>query len=99
MSDPKQVLLECMSIIDERGTGYGNGIESNFARIAELFELSTGVKIKPHEAALFLVCVKLARMQQSPTKLDNYVDLINYTAFAAAMIDSDLARADAYLGA
>jgi hypothetical protein len=87
MMKPKDVLLECAAIIGERGADYGNQLENNFARIAEMFELSTGVQITPHQAAIFLVCVKMARMQQSPFKTDNYHDAINYLAFAVAMIE------------
>lgn len=85
--NPKDVLLRCAAIFDERGTDYGNGLEDNFTRIVRLFELSTGVKIEPYQAALFLACVKLARMQQSPFKVDNYIDCVNYVAFACAMVE------------
>lgn len=83
---PNDILLEAQAIIGERGVDYG-GIEENFTRIVEIFDLSTGVKIEPYRAAIFLACVKLARMHQSPRKLDNYLDAINYLAFAASMVD------------
>lgn len=87
--NPKDVLLESLALIAERGVDYGNGLEDNFSRIAEMFELSTGVKIEPYQAALFLVCLKLARIRQSPTKADNYLDLINYTAFALSLVSAN----------
>lgn len=87
MMNPKDVLLECAAIIGERGADYGNQLENNFSRISDLFALSTGVKLSAYQAAIFLACVKLARMQQSPHKMDNYFDCINYLSFAASMID------------
>lgn len=84
MKQPKDILLEAMALIGERGQDYG-GVENNFARIATLFALASGIALKPYQAALFLACVKMARLHTSPMKQDNYLDGINYLAFAALL--------------
>lgn len=97
--NPRDVLLESMALIGERGADYG-GFENNFSRIVTLFELSTGVKLEPYQAAIFLACVKMARMRQSPRKADNYLDGIAYLSFALAMVsEADASSDTSYQGA
>ena len=51
-------------------------------RACEIFEMITGKEFSPYEANIFMHSLKLSRMRKSPTKADNYVDGINYLAFA-----------------
>jgi len=86
--DPVKVLMEVEDIISQRGDDYG-GVENNFSNIAEIYSMISGLDIKPHDIALVMVCVKLARIRQSPLKRDNYLDLIAYCAFAAELIGAE----------
>lgn len=86
--DPTKILDEAKAIIGERGTDYG-GVENNFANIAGFYSTVSGLDIKPHDIALMMVCVKLARLKQSPLKKDNYIDLIAYAAFACELIEAE----------
>jgi hypothetical protein len=86
--DPHKLLKEAAEIIGERGQDYG-GIEDNFANIAKIYSSISGIDIKAHDIALMMVCVKLARIKQSPRKKDNYVDLINYAAFACELLEAE----------
>jgi hypothetical protein len=79
--NPKQVLNEAEGLISERGQDYG-GIEDNFSNIAIIFTAMTGKQFTAHDVAMVLAAVKIARMRQSPGKADNYLDAINYVAFA-----------------
>lgn len=82
--DPHATLVECAALIGERGQDYG-GIEDNFARIALIASAVTGKQITAHDAAMILVATKLARMAGARDKRDNYLDAINYLAFASEL--------------
>ena len=79
--NPHQTLEQCAALIGERGQDYG-GIEDNFARIALIASTVTRTQITAHDVAMILVATKLARMAGSRDKDDNYLDAINYLAFA-----------------
>lgn len=79
--NPHKVLTDAAELIGERGKDYG-GIEDNFSNIANIYETMTGNAFESYDVALMLVAVKIARIRQSPYKADNYLDAINYLAFA-----------------
>lgn len=81
-TNPQELLVKSAELIGERGTNYG-GIENNFQLIADLFSLRIGKNFHPYEVAILMDCVKNARSFANPTHMDNYLDSINYTAFAA----------------
>lgn len=78
---PHDVLTQAGKLIGERGHDYG-GIEDNFANIANIFMAMTGKEFSPFDVAMVMISVKIARIRQSPYKDDNYLDAINYLAFA-----------------
>lgn len=78
---PHDVLTQASNLIGERGQDYG-GIEDNFSNIAAVFYSIRGKELSPYDVALVMVSVKIARILQSPYKEDNYLDAINYLAFA-----------------
>lgn len=82
MTNHKDILNLAAQTVAERGHRYGP-VEASFDRIIKLFKLTTGRDLSMYEASMFLTCVKLARMADSPAHDDNYVDGINYLAFAA----------------
>ena len=57
--------------------------EDLFERACQIYQLTTGNVLTPWQAATFMNCLKMARLKHSPGKMDNYVDAMNYTAFAA----------------
>lgn len=79
--NPHSILEEARSLIGERGANYG-GIEDNFSRIATIAQTALNVQITPYQVAMVHVATKLARMAGPGDKHDNYVDAINYLAFA-----------------
>lgn len=76
-----QILTESVIILRDRDAQYGS-MEETVIRACKIFELITGQELSPYHANVFMHSLKLARIRTSPTKLDNYVDGINYLAFA-----------------
>lgn len=84
---PIAILEEAAEIIGERGKAYGE-IEMNFQRAANVAK-AAGIDVGAYEVCMILASVKLARMSASPSKRDNYLDAINYLAFAAELIGAE----------
>lgn len=85
--DHKQVLSECIRILSDRGEQYGS-VQDSFRRAAAIASLKLGFEILPYEICVILESVKDARRAYDHTKLDSYVDGINYTAFAAEFAEA-----------
>ena len=81
-ANPHELLHQAASVLEERGKTHGD-FENNFQLIADLFSLRIGRDFHPYEVCILLECVKDARMFANPTNVDNYLDGINYRAFAA----------------
>lgn len=80
--NPHEMLYKAAEILQERGQTHGD-FENNFQLIADIFSLRIGRDFHPYEVCVLLECVKDARMFANPTNVDNYLDGINYRAFAA----------------
>lgn len=84
--NPHKLLQEAADIIGERGQDYGS-IEDNFANIANIANSMLGdSNLSAYDIAIILAAVKFARIKQSPWKRDNFVDGINYLAFAGEIM-------------
>lgn len=61
--------------------------EDTFGRIADLWNAYLGEwsYIKPHDAAVMMALLKIARIGSNPNHADNYVDLAGYAACAAEL--------------
>lgn len=81
----EDILESALELIAERGKDYGN-IEDTFKRTAEIATAILGKEFTPYEIAVIMHSVKLARLKTSPTKIDSYVDGINYLAFAGGFV-------------
>lgn len=70
----KEILDEALHLIyNDRQADYGTPQE-NHDRIARLWSVVLGMEVKPYQVALCMNQVKVARLVQSPTKLDGWVD-------------------------
>lgn len=85
MTNHLDLLNLAAKTIADRGRQYGP-VEESFDRITKLYKLTTGKDITIYEAAMLMHCVKLARISESPSLEDSYVDGINYLAFAAQFV-------------
>lgn len=65
----------------DRQGAYGEPVE-NHRHIAAVFNAATGRDLTAREAALFQVCVKIARLAKNPTHRDSYVDGMAYLGIA-----------------
>jgi len=77
----KQSLINAAKIIDERAQQYG-APDTCFEKIARIATAVTGETYTEYDIALVMHCVKLGRMLENRKYEDNYIDAINYLAFA-----------------
>jgi len=82
---PGDLLTLAFELINARGNEYDNAadIDQNFREAAAVASVVIGKELTARDVAMILHCVKLIRSKSSPGKLDNYVDGMNYLAFAA----------------
>jgi len=96
----KEVILEngdflkaSARAIGERRETYGSPREG-FDRAAVIASALLDKQVLPHEIALILHAVKLARIASSPANPDHYIDGISYLAFAGEFMEVEPARYD-----
>jgi len=92
--DYRELMTESAQIFNDRHAKYGD-MRLIMHRIAEISTLITGLHLTPHDIALILHSVKLARMSSNRKEKDNYVDGINYFAFAGDLVDAEDTTLDA----
>ena len=82
---PGELLTVAFETINARGDEYDNAADlaQNFREIAAMATIITGKELEARDIALVLHCTKLVRSKSCPDKIDNYVDGVNYLAFAA----------------
>jgi len=66
-------------VLRDRNVQHG-APEDTFERIAGLWSVYLGVKVKPHDAAAMLALLKIARIRSNPGNDDNWIDLAGYAA-------------------
>ena len=80
-----QVLIEAANLINgERSKDYGP-IMLNHRRIAAGWEVILGVGVTPHQVAMCMAWLKIARLIHSDNHLDSYVDAVAYMAIAGEL--------------
>ena len=79
--DHKEILSDAVNTLKDRGEQYGNENEL-FERACSIYNLITGENMTPWQANIWMHSLKLARIKPNRGKADNYVDGINYLAFA-----------------
>lgn len=77
----KAILGHAAVILGERASQYGK-MNDTIERACDIFELITGTRLSPYEANIFMHSLKLARIKPNPKKEDNFIDGVNYLAFA-----------------
>lgn len=80
-----KILNTALDTLTERGDQYGPA-GACFDRISKLASIALNKPISRYDVAMILHCVKLGRLQDNRAGLDNYVDGINYLAFAGEFI-------------
>jgi hypothetical protein len=70
----------------DRGRDYGPPHE-DFERTAGMWKALFGWDVKPEQVALAMICVKLSRLQQTPSKHDSVVDIAGYAETYQMVMD------------
>ena len=81
-----EVLTTAKDVAAERAFQYG---EEMLLIASKISSTVLNKNITPHDVAIILAALKLARIKDSKKKLDNYVDAINYLGFAAEYIEAE----------
>jgi hypothetical protein len=68
-----------------RGDDYGHPGE-DFARTAACWSALFGWTVQPEQVALAMICVKLSRLSQTPTKRDSLTDIAGYARTYEAVL-------------
>ena len=85
--DYRELMSDAAKIFNDRNALYGD-MKICLNRAAEISTLITGIHLTAHDVALILHALKLARLGNDRGNKENYVDGINYYAFAGELISS-----------
>jgi len=77
----KSLLNEAKAKIEERGADYGL-YGATYERAAIIANTVLNAQFSAYDVMMLLHCVKLARIAGPGDKVDNYLDGVNYLAFA-----------------
>ena len=72
----------------DRGRRYGS-VEECFDRCAKIATIILGKQVTLYDVSIIMMAMKMARMTSTPSLDDNYVDGINYMAFASQFSTSE----------
>ena len=88
MQKTKEILEQTIRIVTgQRQQDYGDKV-INHRNIAELWNAYLDMDIAPHDVAICMLLVKVARLKNRKTK-DCYVDMAGYAAIAGEINDTD----------
>ena len=85
-----EILDEATEILQARGRVYADPVTNHF-RIAHLWSAYLETAIEPHQVAICMALVKIARSMETPDHLDSYTDGAAYMAIGGecATVDWD----------
>lgn len=87
--DRKEILDEAIHLIyNDRQADYGTP-QKNHDRIAKLWSVVLGIDVQPYQVALCMNQVKVARLVQTPTKVDGWVDGAAYMGIGGELATED----------
>jgi len=88
MKKTKEILEETINIVTgQRQEDYGDKVV-NHRNIAELWSAYLDTQIAPHDVAICMLLVKVARLKNRKTE-DCYIDMAGYAAIAGEINDTD----------
>ncbi len=76
--DASEVMKKAIGIVEGHSKDRDIGKERAMKQIVSVFNALTGHELSELDGHMFMVCLKLVRMQRNPSELDNYVDAIGY---------------------
>jgi hypothetical protein len=83
----KQIIDEASKIVsDDREKAYGNK-KANHNNIAKLWSAYLDKDISPHDVAMLMTLLKVARTKSGENHIDNYIDMCGYAAIAGELVE------------
>lgn len=82
MNKITELLQEAINIVDSHSNDRDKGNERTMKTIVRIFNDITGHDLTEREGDIFMVCLKLVRMQRNPNDKDHYVDVVGYLGMA-----------------
>jgi len=83
----EKLFNEVVETIQDRGAIYGHPY-INHKRIADLWTAYLDYPIQPHQAALCMALVKVARLAETASHEDSVKDLLAYVALSKTIYDA-----------
>jgi len=77
MSDMLDFVASVVDTLEDRGKRYGS-MRDNHMRIAQQWSATMGHPVTPHQAALMMCQLKIARLIETPDHEDSIHDLVGY---------------------
>lgn len=85
MLNPTDILAEAGETLGDRNVEYGGPADMH-GKIAEFWNVYLGGEVvDPHDVAMMLTLMKVARITLGVAKHDNYVDLAGYASIAGSL--------------
>lgn len=82
----EQALIEVENCVcRDRQATHGDA-EDNFADIAKLWSVYTGIGFTAQDVAAMMILMKIARMKTSPDHRDNWIDAAGYAVCGAGIV-------------
>ncbi len=78
----ESVIEKAKVIVDGHANDRDLGRERSMKKIVSVFNKLTGKNLSEHDGDVFMVCLKLVRMQLDKLGEDHYVDAIGYLQMA-----------------
>ena len=72
------ILERANDIVQERGQSYGHPY-AGFNRVAKMWSAMLGVDVTAEQVVRCMICLKLARLSETPQHQDSIDDLAGYT--------------------
>ena len=79
------------TVTQERGSVYGHPA-NDFLRVASLKLITAGGPHPSIRHALDMICVKIARLVETPTHMDSVIDIAGYARTIAMILDDEEER-------
>ena len=91
MSRYNNLRSECLDdamqlLTGDRNVEYGEPIE-NFERVATGWSIILNANVTPHEVALCMAWLKIARLTETPDHKDSYTDAAGYMALGWELVN------------
>ena len=80
-------------VLQDRNASYG-GPEDSFGVIANFWSVYLGRKVYPHDVAMMMALLKIARIKGNHGYADGYIDLAGYAACGAECAMPDRPKAE-----